>query len=954
MSNKPNTLLRYVRSLAAKQASGASSDRQLLQEFLTQRSETSFAALVRRHGPMVLSVCRRVLRNHHDAEDAFQAAFLVFARKAASIYKHESVSSFLHGVAYRVAANMRVEATRRAARERSHARPPFADPCDDITWRELRAVLDEELSKLPEQHRAPLVLCYLEGKTQDEAARLLGWSKSTFRRRLESGRDRLGRQLTRRGVTLSAALSAPLLADATAQASLSPLLADSTVRAGLASALGNTVSGIVSAQVAALAEGGVASLLTKKASIVAILLLSLTVGFGGLLAHRAVPRDTLVEAPAAPKTPQLAPPSPPARSASKDQAIEIKGRVLDPEGKPLAGASLFLLPDGSPKKTDKSARAATDKESRFRFVVRPADFEPQGKSKIVATAKGFGLDWIEVNTKDKSAEITLRLVADDVPIEGRVLDLEGKPVAGAAVQVRSVARRVDGKDLIAFVETVEKQRKEGLDVDAALSKFPWQRLVPAGLDVPVAATTDADGRFRLTEFGRGRVLQLIIRGPTIGHSPLYALTRNGPAKGWIPGTWGLYGAKFDWLAAPCKPIIGTVRDKRTRKPLAGITVGVSQALWITAKTDNQGRYRILGAAKRKEYDVDAGTMPYFDYSKRHVADTPGLEAITVDFELERGIIVRGRLTEKTTGRPVSGEISYVALQENPHLKDFTDASRGGFHAIDSGRTAADGSFALPVVPGPGLLLVTADDALRFAAAEDKGWKTTPRFSLPHAVVPIDPSEKDPKSTSCDIVLEPARLLKGSVLGPDNRPLAGAYTAGCWPIIRWDMFGHERLGSDAFTAGGLKPGRPRMLAFYHREKKIGKVLVLQGGETKPLNVRLESLGAIAGRVLDAKGRPWSGLNVFVSVTYEDKTYPPEFPWFDSSWRKLTRFETKTDREGKFHIDGLLPGLKYNLFVFEGELVIQPEVALPYRADDLTVKSGKTRDLGDLKSKRTADK
>ena len=151
MSNKQNTLLRCVRSLAAKQASSALTDRQLLDDFLTQCSETAFAALVRRHGPMVLSVCRRVLRNPHDAEDAFQAAFLLFVEKAASIRKRESVSSFLHSVAYHVAANMKVSRVRRLARERSRARTPFDDPCDDISWRELRSVLDHELAELPEQ-----------------------------------------------------------------------------------------------------------------------------------------------------------------------------------------------------------------------------------------------------------------------------------------------------------------------------------------------------------------------------------------------------------------------------------------------------------------------------------------------------------------------------------------------------------------------------------------------------------------------------------------------------------------------------------------------------------------------------------------------------------------------------------------------------------------------------------
>ncbi len=139
----------------------------------------------------------------------------------------------------------------------------------------------------------------------------------------------------------------------------------------------------------------------------------------------------------------------------------------------------------------------------------------------------------------------------------------------------------------------------------------------------------------------------------------------------------------------------------------------------------------------------------------------------------------------------------------------------------------------------------------------------------------------------------------------------------------------------------------MLAFYHREKKLGKALLLQGDETKPLTVRLEPLGAIAGRILDAKGHPWAGLNVLVIATVKDKSYPPELHWVPSAWFKLTRFEAKTDRDGKFRFDGLVPGLKYELFAAEGEII--PEIALPYRADDLTVESGKTKDLGDLKSK-----
>src|SRR5262249_38360606 len=162
------------------------------------------------HGRMVLRVCRRVLHQEQDVEDAFQVTFLVLAREARTIRKQGSLASWLHGVAYRAALKARAGAGRRRERAAEGAARPAALP-DEVCWKELRAVLDEELARLPERLRAPLVLCYLEGLTQDEAAQHLGQSKSTCRRNLERGRELLGSRLARRGVTLSAALFAPLL-----------------------------------------------------------------------------------------------------------------------------------------------------------------------------------------------------------------------------------------------------------------------------------------------------------------------------------------------------------------------------------------------------------------------------------------------------------------------------------------------------------------------------------------------------------------------------------------------------------------------------------------------------------------------------------------------------------------------------------------------------------------------
>ncbi|HJT76306.1 MAG TPA: sigma-70 family RNA polymerase sigma factor, partial [Gemmataceae bacterium] len=215
-------LLRHVRQLLAGHDSQSTSDQELLRRFVVGREEAAFAALVRRYGPLVLGVCRRVLGHEQDAEDAFQATFLVLARRAASVRKQEALASWLHGTAHRVAAKARVTTARRRAGERRLAGRPSTEPADALTWGELRVVLDEELRRVPEQYRAPLVLCYLDGKTQDEAARQLGWTPGSVKGRLERGRSLLRTRLTRRGITLSAALLAAALAERAASAAVVP------------------------------------------------------------------------------------------------------------------------------------------------------------------------------------------------------------------------------------------------------------------------------------------------------------------------------------------------------------------------------------------------------------------------------------------------------------------------------------------------------------------------------------------------------------------------------------------------------------------------------------------------------------------------------------------------------------------------------------------------------------
>jgi len=213
------------------------SDRDLLGRFVNQRDEFAFARLMDRHGPLVRGVCRRLLHDDHDAEDACQAVFLVLARQAASIRKRASLASWLHGVAYRVAAKLRDDRVQIRVQIGLNSLEPEAKPAADLSWREAQAYLDEELQRLPERLRLPLVLCYLEGKTRDEAAGELGWRVSTFRGRLERARKLLRGRLERRGVFLSTGLLAtvfPSAADASTVPSSMPVATASERAANLA------------------------------------------------------------------------------------------------------------------------------------------------------------------------------------------------------------------------------------------------------------------------------------------------------------------------------------------------------------------------------------------------------------------------------------------------------------------------------------------------------------------------------------------------------------------------------------------------------------------------------------------------------------------------------------------------------------------------------------------------
>jgi RNA polymerase sigma factor (sigma-70 family) len=282
MATSPmNKVVQHLRKTVLLRDEAGLTDGQLLGCFIEQRDEAAFAALLRRHGAMVWGVCRRLLANYHDAEDAFQATFLVLVRKSASIVPRERVANWLHGVAYQTALKARATAARRKARERQVQDMPEPAAVPPDLWRDLQPLLDQELNRLPDTYRLPLILCDLEGKTRKEAACQLGWPEGTVAGRLVRARAMLAKRLARHGPVLSVGAVTAVLAQRTASASAPSSVVLATVKATRLFAAGEPAAGLISARVAALTERVLqAMLLSKFRIVVAVLLLVSVVGIG--------------------------------------------------------------------------------------------------------------------------------------------------------------------------------------------------------------------------------------------------------------------------------------------------------------------------------------------------------------------------------------------------------------------------------------------------------------------------------------------------------------------------------------------------------------------------------------------------------------------------------------------------------------------------------------------------
>jgi RNA polymerase sigma factor (sigma-70 family) len=779
-------VLRHIRRLTAHPPAEDLSDGQLLDRFVAGQEEAAFAALVRRHSGLVLGVCRRLLGHEQDAEDAFQATFLVLAKKAGSIRNKEAVGSWLYGVAFHIAGEARQQALRRRRRERQvrDMDPPDslagpAGPAPD-------AVLDEELQRLPEKFRLPLVLCYLQGKSNREAADILGWPPGSMSRRLARARELLREHLTRRGVALPAVPLATLLGRDGAQAAAPAALLTSTVRAGLAFAAGKAVHGTVSAAALTLAQGALKAMAVSKLKIGIVLLCLFGLFCLGAPAGPAPPGPPLAAGPQAKQS--SGEKGAKAARTQPQKPLTITGRVLDEAGKPVAGAEVAVFAirrsdQFSPNpRQEMQAQGKADQKGTFRLSVKAAA-EPIGILQVLAGAKGRGLAWQRLTAGKKGFEEAVLRLSPERILTGRLVDLQGVPAAKVKGRIllveRTPDRQVGGPRIGPILPggggfggggggaMMAPMQLPGLD------RFPFQmNPPPKGFPWwPKPLATDAQGRFRIAGFGRDQTVQVLIDDDRFA---LQELTlKTGTADKPKPVAQSL---------APAQRVEGRVVYEDTGKPAVGARVairsaGKSRGGQSGGAADARGRFRVncyQGTYLTLRVDP-AGREPYLAILKQ-VPWPKGAVSQKVDIALPRGVRVQGKVVDRTSGKPVGQvRVTYLPRPENnpslpKSLVDFSYAAAAG----------PDGAFALVVPAGPGHLLANAPgrDFVGQVAGSEELLRGKPGGfrNYFHGVLALD---LKPKQGQQEVKLSLRRgiTLRGKLVGPDGKPVPRAVLFG---------------------------------------------------------------------------------------------------------------------------------------------------------------------------------
>jgi RNA polymerase sigma factor (sigma-70 family) len=928
-----DSVLRRVLTLAGTDGGDDVPDAELLGRFAATGDGAAFAALVRRHQRMVLGVCRHTLGHEQDAEDAFQATFLVLARKPRSVRKAQSVAAWLHGVAYHVATRARRAAARRRRHE-AEAGAMTTRVSEPVTaWREIQALVDEEVRRLPDPLRTAFVLCCLEGESIASAALRLDWKPGTVAGRLARARDLLRERLNSRGVSLSAALTLAALAP---EASAVPAeLARNTVAAGIQLAAGESALGVVSAEVLALSEG-VGK--TMTASKLVLVVAGLVVAAATACALAALGGDT----PPGPRGDGPRPGDGPKAATvapELEAPVTLTGRVVGSDGKPGAGVPVAVL--GTDREDRLSAPIATtksDQDGKFSLKLTrpgPASFAPEARLLVLAGGPGHGLAWQRVQADALTREVSLRLPAEQV-LRGRVLDLQGKPAKGVPVRVARVGRGDGTPPLLTFPDSDET--------------FGGCR---------PAAETDAEGRFTL--HGVGADLATV-------RAKLFD-DRFGPhTLDFRPNNLGKDEPQV--VAEPARILEGVVTRAGTGEPVPGARVSTVEfpqraggpTVYATAVTDAKGGYR-LKAPLVERYSLHAFPPPGVPLLGRTAAVVwpRGQTRHTASVALNPAAALRGTVTDGKPGKPVSGAtVRFLPFDSEAGFDSLQNLEFGN----DLDRTAPtaasgpDGSFVVVVPPGRNGHLAVLGPTRDFIEEVTPWGRVEKRSRDParglrtHALIAVD-EVKAGEAKEVAVTLRRGVTLRGRLLDPDGRPVEAArmlseLNLGYRPGLGLGVPVAVRGGE--FELRGCDPEGSYRVYFLDTESKTGAAVTLKGADTKPVTVRLEPCGRAVVSVKDFLGRaarlrgdlelvvgpgPYRRAVAERDVVERGETYAE-----DIDFNRLGppgKFRTE-DKDGGVIFDYLIPGAPYRL----AWIVVGKDGGVRSSENqELVVKSGETR-------------
>ena len=950
-SGQLDVMLPSFRALFGLGASASLGDGQLLGRFLAggdEAREAAFSALVTRHGPMVLGVCRAGLGDPHDADDAFQATFLVLARKARTIRNPDLLGPWLYTVAQQTARKARARRARRLVRESAEANMAELPGSEEVGTLERgdAEALHEEIGRLPGNLRLPIVLCYIEGLTHEEAARRVQCPVGTIRSRMAKARELLRGRLTRRGFAMPALLLASGAFTREVRAAVPVILAERTTRL-VASALGQ---GVATGSASTLADAVIGGWFRVQAGSMAVALF-----LGGIcfLMQRDDPAPT-APAPPAPKAAGVASAPGESQAPAQEKSMTVAGRVIDPDGKPVAGArvGLYLFPRGPSRAgVDKDARlipadGVTDREGRFRFSAPRVTSVTHRYASVVANAEGFGLgsQTLEVDSGERAVDIRL---PRQRMLSGRFIDLQGQPAAGVEAVVTAV------------------QGKEGAGVDS----IAFHGEVPEGSLWPRRIRSDDQGRFQLTAAGPGGSVEIQIRDDRFARQDLVLADEASQAGNLASRRPSRSGDRGTFVLIPAHIIEGRVTYADSGKPAGHARLVVQGGRYMSGEADAEGRFRLNPFADNA-YRTDTGEKlftvfahahegePYLSLSK-DIAWPAGASQLTLDFALPRGVLLQGSVKDAESGKPLQGvQVQYEPLPNVP-FEPREYVVTGVWTPAFSNR---DGSFALAVFPGKGHLLAFGPSPEYILS--EYGSQVIQHGSpgglrkYAQALIPIE-VDRNLEPLAVPIQLRKGTTLECRVLDPEGQPLARGTLATNFNVagqaFRW---GGELtpIRDGKAILHGLDPARAYPLVVLDAEHRWGAAIERPANRANagPLTIRLAPCGSATLRLVDEAGKPISGYTPGLQILLTKGRYQVEFDGnrydetlaADASTPYLDRRDVveafRSGPKGQVSLKNLIPGATYRLITAEKGSPDIDSVVLK----DFTFASGETLSLGDI--------